>query len=211
VTQTPAGWYADPQDATQYRYWDGAQWTDHRSPRTAPSDTGQQLTQAGSDLADGITNALSSFGSWVQTQSTTPGRTTFASVAASCRDEPPRQPLSRTVELALTPTDVDGVRQLFALTSTPVTAEGAQLDNEVVRLVPNPWDPADPTGVAVFVGAIQVGRLPAAVAAEYTGGLTQLTTRQLLATGTGTVWAQGHGLPQAARVTISIPEASAFA
>jgi Protein of unknown function (DUF2510) len=212
---TPAGWYADPHDPTQYRYWDGTQWTEHRSPRTATSPSGQQLTQAGNDLADGISTALNSFGNWVQTTSvtaaTTAATTTFASVAASCRDEPARQPLSRTVELVLTPTDVEGVRQLFAHTSTPVTPEGTSLDNEVVRLVPNPWDPADPKAVAVFVGAVQVGKLPADVAADYSAPLTQLTTKQLLATGTGKVWAQGHGLPAGARVTVQIPEASAFA
>ncbi|MEM9466414.1 MAG: DUF2510 domain-containing protein [Actinomycetota bacterium] len=32
-----AGWYDDPDDASRYRYWDGARWTDHRSPkRVAP-------------------------------------------------------------------------------------------------------------------------------------------------------------------------------
>jgi hypothetical protein len=31
----PAGWYADPRDATKWRYWDGAQWTDHVAPRLA--------------------------------------------------------------------------------------------------------------------------------------------------------------------------------
>lgn len=28
----PAGWYDDPEHAGYLRYWDGAQWTDHRSP-----------------------------------------------------------------------------------------------------------------------------------------------------------------------------------
>jgi hypothetical protein len=27
--QPPAGWYPDPQDATQQRYWDGTAWTGH--------------------------------------------------------------------------------------------------------------------------------------------------------------------------------------
>ena len=30
--QTPAGWFPDPEDAGQLRYWDGAAWTDHRHP-----------------------------------------------------------------------------------------------------------------------------------------------------------------------------------
>jgi hypothetical protein len=29
----PAGWYPDPYDAAQFRYWDGRAWTEHRSPR----------------------------------------------------------------------------------------------------------------------------------------------------------------------------------
>jgi hypothetical protein len=28
----PAGWYADPSDASQLRWWDGAQWTEHLTP-----------------------------------------------------------------------------------------------------------------------------------------------------------------------------------
>jgi Protein of unknown function (DUF2510) len=44
----PAGWHPDPERPGQMRYWDGAQWTDHRSPATAatapqsavPSSTG---------------------------------------------------------------------------------------------------------------------------------------------------------------------------
>ena len=32
-SQQPAGWYDDPEDGTQLRYWDGAQWTQDRSPK----------------------------------------------------------------------------------------------------------------------------------------------------------------------------------
>lgn len=31
--QTPANWYPDPSDAAQWRYWDGANWTDNVAPR----------------------------------------------------------------------------------------------------------------------------------------------------------------------------------
>jgi len=29
---TPAGWYDDPQQPRQQRYWDGHQWTEHSKP-----------------------------------------------------------------------------------------------------------------------------------------------------------------------------------
>jgi hypothetical protein len=209
MSQTPAGWFPDPHDPTQYRYWDGTAWTDHRSPRTTTAD---ELSKAGADLADGLAKGFTAVGNWVQKNTAVahPQQPTFASVAASCRDEPPRQPLSKTVACVLDPTEMAAVGQLFASTGTSVTAEGSTLDNEVCRLVPNPWNPQDPTGVAVLVGTRQVGRLPADVAASYSGPLTQLTQRQLLATGIASIWAQGTGTVTAARVTVQIPEASAF-
>src|SRR3954452_19944965 len=32
MTSTPAGWFPDPEDPSQQRYWDGTAWTDHRAP-----------------------------------------------------------------------------------------------------------------------------------------------------------------------------------
>jgi hypothetical protein len=32
MPETPAGWYADPQDSRYLRYWDGLAWTDQRVP-----------------------------------------------------------------------------------------------------------------------------------------------------------------------------------
>ena len=34
----PADWYTDPQDESQYRYWDGTAWTEHRAPRHGQPD-----------------------------------------------------------------------------------------------------------------------------------------------------------------------------
>ena len=33
----PSGWYDDPQDPSKLRYWDGVIWTDHVTPKQAPS------------------------------------------------------------------------------------------------------------------------------------------------------------------------------
>ncbi|WP_122261655.1 RDD family protein [Ornithinimicrobium cerasi] len=43
-----AGWYDDPQNAENLRYWDGVQWTDHTSPKQKPDlDRAGQAGQAG--------------------------------------------------------------------------------------------------------------------------------------------------------------------
>jgi hypothetical protein len=46
---TAAGWYPDPDDPAQDRYWDGNAWTAHRSPRawepvTPAADSGRATT-----------------------------------------------------------------------------------------------------------------------------------------------------------------------
>ena len=77
--------------------------------------------------------------------------------------------------------------------------------------MPNPWDPAVPNGVAVFVGAIMVGRLPADLEAAYCPPLAQLTSKGLLATAVADLWAQGApGAVTAARVTVDLPEVSSL-
>lgn len=36
MTNTPAGWYPDPEDATRSRWWNGAEWSEHRSAPATP-------------------------------------------------------------------------------------------------------------------------------------------------------------------------------
>ncbi|MEO0491877.1 MAG: DUF2510 domain-containing protein [Actinomycetota bacterium] len=53
MSDVPAGWYDDPEDSSQYRYWDGSRWTDNRSPRTT-AQTGPSGTDVGGGaLSDG--------------------------------------------------------------------------------------------------------------------------------------------------------------
>ena len=37
MTTQPAGWYDDPQDPSQLRYWDGVVWSGHVSPKISPT------------------------------------------------------------------------------------------------------------------------------------------------------------------------------
>ncbi|WP_460665987.1 RDD family protein [Kribbella swartbergensis] len=43
----PAGWYDDPEDQSQQRYWDGNKWTDDRRPRQGPPPYQGQFGQPG--------------------------------------------------------------------------------------------------------------------------------------------------------------------
>jgi hypothetical protein len=203
----PAAWFPDPEDPSQYRYWDGTAWTEHRAPRSTTSD---QLSSAGKDLADGLAKGFTAVGGWLNQNVAMPGQHTFASVATACQDEPPREPLSHSVELVHAPTDLPGLLPLFASSSTALTPEGATLEQQC-RFVPNPWDARDPTGVAVFVGSTNIGRFPAAEAAAYCPPLAALASRSLLATGTVSIWASGSGRVQTARATARIGEVAAYA
>lgn len=58
----PADWYTDPEDESQYRYWDGSAWTEHRAPRhdqqAGESGTGPGQTRgAGQLIADMFSTA----------------------------------------------------------------------------------------------------------------------------------------------------------
>ena len=42
----PADWYTDPEDESQYRYWDGSAWTEHRAPRHHQPTGGTELVHS---------------------------------------------------------------------------------------------------------------------------------------------------------------------
>jgi uncharacterized RDD family membrane protein YckC len=45
VTSQAAGWYDDPEDPSQQRYWDGGAWTDQRRPQQGPAPFQGQFGQ----------------------------------------------------------------------------------------------------------------------------------------------------------------------
>jgi len=55
VTQTPAGWFPDPQTPGQLRYWDGAGWTAH----TQPGGTGMGVPNADGAVVSLVLGILS--------------------------------------------------------------------------------------------------------------------------------------------------------
>ncbi|MBW8171667.1 RDD family protein [Ornithinimicrobium sp. Arc0846-15] len=55
MSQQPAGWYDDPRDSDQLRYWDGAQWTPHthpKAPRQQVAPAPQQEASAAQQQTD---------------------------------------------------------------------------------------------------------------------------------------------------------------
>jgi hypothetical protein len=50
-TETPAGWYPDPSDATRLRHWDGSGWTTEVKGETPPSVTATSDSQPSPGLA----------------------------------------------------------------------------------------------------------------------------------------------------------------
>ena len=50
---TPAGWYPDPQQQGQLRYWDGATWTEHQAPAQGAAPAAGDQGQGGQGQAGG--------------------------------------------------------------------------------------------------------------------------------------------------------------
>ena len=75
--------------------------------------------------------------------------------------------------------------------------------------MPEPWNPHDPSAVAVMVRTFQVGHLPAALARRYHGHLIPYAQRRQLVTGHARIWGQlESGGMVRARVTVVVPEAA---
>src|SRR4051812_23276159 len=46
TSDTPPGWFPDPEHAEQLRYWDGSAWTEQRAPTPAAGLTGDSSARA---------------------------------------------------------------------------------------------------------------------------------------------------------------------
>lgn len=57
MSEIPSGWFDDPEDPTLLRYWDGNQWTEHRTPKASDPLT-ESGDGAGSLIADSFRLAL---------------------------------------------------------------------------------------------------------------------------------------------------------
>ena len=51
MTHIPSGWYDDPEDPSQHRYWNGEAWTDDKAPKVSPAAA---RPQASSITGEGI-------------------------------------------------------------------------------------------------------------------------------------------------------------
>lgn len=113
-SQTPSGWYEDPQNPAQYRYWNGNEWTEDRAPRqgqpvAAPSggdNTGWKIAGAvgGAVLVLGLVAVVADGGDTGQvaavsasTSATAPDEVSDAVVDAPSQSAP-------VVETSETPT-----------------------------------------------------------------------------------------------------------
>ncbi|HVZ85661.1 MAG TPA: DUF2510 domain-containing protein [Polyangia bacterium] len=66
--QPPAGWYPDPHDPAQQRWWDGSQW----APQTQLTQAASPLPGSGSNVLPGATMPASS-GAWTVPRATDGG------------------------------------------------------------------------------------------------------------------------------------------
>jgi Protein of unknown function (DUF2510) len=62
VPHTAAGWYPDPSNQSERRYWDGAAWTEHTSSAIAPSESADTGPVVGSKLRTRTSFGLTEIG-----------------------------------------------------------------------------------------------------------------------------------------------------
>lgn len=141
MNATPvAGWYPDPHDAAQVRYWDGDQWTEHRAPRAPvaegppePQTAGQPegCTQAGSASAGAASTKVPLFGARKQARQRAEELAEARAEIARLRTEMDRLGV---LELAELERQRDGLRHEIASMRSQRDSERAVLDRELAEL-----------------------------------------------------------------------------
>jgi hypothetical protein len=214
----PANWYVDPEDASQWRYWDGATWTGHRAPRTEASASplvvqptqvevtrSVEVTASETTHGPGIFRRVRSSLKTERSAAVTPSNPTLEQMVGQMRHEPFREPLEEQIEVVGETYHVKGISRVFADMSIAVTDSGATIEDLQCLLVPEPWNPHDPNAVAVTVGPHHVGYIPAEMAVNYAPPLLKLAATNTLLTGIARIWAKTDAGMMRARVTIKIP------
>jgi hypothetical protein len=223
-TPPPAGWFIDPADPSRLRWWDGLTWTEHCTPMNAPAMTGLPAT-AVVPAATGLP-ATRAAAQAVSPAAPTPPAARHE-VPALPDDDPSdvlrrvlleieladleRWPLDEQVEVTGMQHHAKEIRKLFTECKKPITAAGVTVENQPCILVPEPWNPHDPSAVAVMVRTYHVGYLSAELASRYHPVLLRHAQQRLLVTGVARVWSKlESGSLVRARVTIAVPEISAL-
>jgi Protein of unknown function (DUF2510) len=196
MPSAPAKWYPDPNNASQWRYWDGSVWTEHYAPRGVDVLTTDRSPACLVERTDPPNLAAR--------------MPTLVELVARARLEPPRHPLDEQVEVAGETYHVKGIKKVFREHRRAITDAGCTLEDVQCILAPEPWNPHDSAAVAVMVGQHQVGYLPSELACHYARPLAVLASGGVLATGLARIWAQTNAGVVRARVTILIPEADQF-
>ncbi|MGX9670838.1 DUF2510 domain-containing protein [Mycobacterium sp. HM-7] len=210
----PPMWCLDPAGTDRLRWWDGSKWTDLYAPIPAPTPAVPAAvavfaTQASPSVADSTLHAT--------TKSAIPrasanGRNSspLADIVSAATLEEPRYPLEEQIEVVGETYRAKDIRRVFADAGMPITERGVTLKSVRCILVPEPWNEHDPNAVAVMIGQNHVGYLAAELAVSYTDGLQRIARLGSLTTGEARIWAKSDDGIIRARVTILIPEASAF-
>jgi hypothetical protein len=235
----PPQWYPDPNDPSRWRWWDGAQWTDQYAPREmsggAPAVAISTTTAApekrsrfarelignkderAAARAERLTaraQATAMFRARLQPSSSALSHQgsmpSIEQLLAELSLEAPRHPLDEQVEVAGETHHIASIKKVFRGRSLPISARGTEINEAACVLVPEPWNAYDSNAIAVAIDGHQVGHLPAEVAADYSHPLAGLASTGLLVTGQARLWAKDDSGVVRARVTILIPEASAF-
>ena len=207
-----AQWIVDPTDPKRWRWWDGRGWTDNYAPRE-PTGTEPALRSAAPPSQPFETSRAVEVGD------------AYATRVPDVEDEDPSDilrrvqagmsaarlsvPLDEQIEIVGEQFYPKEIRKLFRECGMPITAAGCTLESEMCFLVPEPWNPHDPSAVAVMVRTFHVGHLPAALARRYHGHLIPYAQRRQLVAGNARIWSQlESGGMVRARVTVVVPEAA---